>query len=90
MSENCRAAKAISTGHETISQIDCHLLFLTASFFAIGSTRWPVTLILICSGRNTDLYLNFKVERDKIAKTKLIIQKRTITFGSAHPLSSKW
>ncbi len=32
----------------------------------------------------------FKVARPNNMSTKLMIQKRTITFGSAHPLSSKW
>ncbi len=31
----------------------------------------------------------FKVARPTNTSTKLMIQKRTITFGSAHPLSSK-
>src|ERR1700680_159023 len=33
---------------------------------------------------------SFKVARPTSTSTKLMIQKRTITFGSAHPLSSKW
>lgn len=38
--------------------------------------------------RNT--YRNFNVVKDSNANTIEMIQKRTMIFGSAHPLSSKW
>ena len=34
-------------------------------------------------------YKNFKVLREKMANNTLIIQNRTMTFGSGQPLSSK-
>jgi hypothetical protein len=36
------------------------------------------------------LYLNFNVVRANRAKTSDAIQKRTMTFDSDHPISSKW
>src|SRR6185437_2792294 len=35
------------------------------------------------------IHRSFKVERPASTSSRLMIQKRTMTFGSAHPLSSK-
>src|SRR6185503_10487574 len=35
-------------------------------------------------------HLSFKVESDTSEKSSAMIQKRTMTLGSAHPTSSKW
>jgi hypothetical protein len=36
------------------------------------------------------LYLSFSVLKDRRASTIAMIQKRTVTLDSGHPLSSKW
>ena len=35
-------------------------------------------------------YLSFRVDSATRARMMLMIQKRTMIFGSGHPLSSKW
>ena len=62
------------------------ILFCFLFLFALCSMLYALCAMLysLCPS-----YLNFSVLRAIRAKKMVMIQKRTITLGSAHPFSSK-
>ncbi len=75
---------------EAISSFDVQrsMFDVRCSFFQ--SLLGKNNLALIGIAPYSTGYLIFSVLREIRASVIAIIQNRTITFGSAHPLSSKW
>ena len=77
-----RPLAALAQDAKTAKKIKS-VLANTAVFFFLG-------ILCVLAVQGFFLYRNFSVEMATRARMMVMIQKRTMIFGSATPFSSKW